>query len=125
MYTPLKQGTFALLSAGLITLLLAGCNAGPQPAAMDEITFNVTASKTTLYQDENATFFANADNTLGRDVRVDWETTGGELDVKDRNRSIQIEFDDPGDYIVSADLYVNGDRIRSDSVEVTVLPLSN
>ncbi len=110
----------ACTAAVALSLGALGCARGPEPASLDNIVFNIEASSNRVYVGEIVTFTVDAYNTLGRDADVRWETTGGKMTTVRDNQAVQIQFDEAGDYIVSADLYVEGDRIRSDSRKVSV-----
>jgi hypothetical protein len=112
--------TLSLLSALAITAMIAACQPRAEPAALDDIAFNIMPSQRVAYVGETVTFTSDIANTLGRDAEIKWETTGGVMDILEQDSAAQIEFDEPGEYIISADLYVDGDRIRSDSEKVII-----
>ncbi len=114
--------TTPLIALALALVSLSACEPKPQPAALDTITFDVTASRYNALAGEVVTFTADATNTLGRSSKVNWTTTGGTIERR-ADTALQIKFNDPGEYIISADLIVDGDRIRSDDAKVKITPV--
>lgn len=110
---------FAML--GLIMLMTA-CETGPKPGEID-VSFDVEASRDTVYAGENVTFFAEVGNTYGRDADIEWTTTGGDMSEVDGDRVRRITFDEPGEYKVSADLMIDSKRVATDMVSVYVRPV--
>ena len=105
-----------VLTAGL------GCETKPEPGSVP-VTFDVEASRTSVLAGENVTFTAKPTNTYDRDASIDWTTTGGDLEIVDDDRVARVTFDDPGEYKVSADLLLEGKRVATEMVKVTVAPV--
>lgn len=76
-----------------------------------------------VYAGEIVTITTETRNLVGREAELRWSTTGGELTTEENGRIARVRFDRPGTYVVSAQLFVNGDLAQTDSVNVEVLPL--
>ena len=116
-----RPTVFASAVVAVAALLLTACDSGPEPAEMDDIVFDIDSSNSNPYAGEIVTFTVDAYNTLGKDTEVNWDITGGDIVKRSKDGAmIQVQFDDPGEYIVNADLIVEGDRIRHDDAKVKV-----
>jgi len=88
-----------------------------------EVGMTIHPSKTNLLAGENATFTVETRNTFGREPRVDWTTSGGQLEMIQNGRAARVTFPQPGTYLVSARLYLNDQLVRTDSTTITVRPV--
>ena len=106
-----------------LTLLAApGCETQPKVAEVP-VGFIVTPSRDIVLAGENVTFTATTTNTIDRDATIEWTTTGGKLEKVDNDRVTRVTFDEPGEYKVSADLLLEGKRVDTEIVKITVTPV--
>jgi hypothetical protein len=116
--------TLLLLPASLA--FLTGCpperRADPVRAA-HEPSMTLVSTANTIYEGEMVTVTARTQNLLGREADIQWSTTGGELTTEDNNRIARVRFDRAGTYVVSSQLFIDGDLRHTDSVTVNVRPL--
>ena len=61
--------------------------------------------------------------TYGRDAKVRWTTTGGQLTTEDNGRIARVRFVDTGTYTVKATLDVDGNPVQTEAVDVHVRPV--
>lgn len=113
----------ALLTAP--ALLVVGCESSPEYATTErQIEFWIEASNRDVVVGETVTVMPRSANTIGRDAEIDWSVSGGELKTEQDGRIARVKYDKPGRYTVKATLDVDGRAIDSESVVITVRPLS-
>lgn len=106
-------------------LMSAGCDFDRETRVerAQEPGLALQATSREIYSGEIATVTAETANLLGRDAEVRWSTTGGELTTQDRGRIARVKFDSPGTYVVSAQLWSDGELVKTDSVTIEVRSL--
>jgi plastocyanin len=112
-----------IVSVGMFSALgVAGCqNDGySENDSADNMKFRVVASNTDIVAGDVVTFTTRSENTLGRDPKVTWTTTGGDIDAEEGGRVARATFKSPGTYTVTGKLELDGHVVRSDSVDVRV-----
>ena len=72
-----------------------------------------------IFAGETVTLTVRDQDTAGRDVNIEWSTSGGELTTERNNRIARVRFDSPGVYTITGRMYAD-DIVLSDSVDVTV-----
>jgi hypothetical protein len=129
--TRIREGSGRkLATAAVAALLLAGTAAftgcrmpGEAPvAAADElgqVDFWVEECRLEVLVGEAVTLTARDRNTAGRDVRIEWMTTGGELTTERNNRLARVQFDNPGTFTITGRMYAD-DFVVSDSIDIHV-----
>jgi hypothetical protein len=85
--------------------------------------FDLHPTAKEVYAGEIVTVTTETHNLLGRDAKVKWATTGGELKTEDEGRIARVKFDRPGTYVVSAQLYSDDEMVQTQSVTINVRPL--
>jgi plastocyanin len=100
----------------------AGCQSNSY-AENDNVRFRVLASNVDIVAGDVVTFSTRSENTLGRDAKVTWTSTGGELDTEDGGRIARATFKKPGTYTVTGRLELDGQPTHSDSIDVRVKPI--
>jgi PKD repeat protein len=112
----------ALTAAGLVGV---GCNSHTiENRPTSDMKLSVSQSATKVKVNEAVTFEAHDANTLGRNAELKWDTTGGKMWTTDKtNRIVQVQYDKPGVYSVTATLSADGRTIESETHTVDVAPL--
>jgi len=112
----------ALTVAGLAGV---GCDTHTiQDRPSSDMKLSVTQSATKVKVNEAVTFEAHDANTLGRNAELKWDATGGKMWTTDKtNRVVQVQYDKPGVYSVTATLSANGQVIERETHTVEVAPL--
>ena len=100
-----------------------GCTTTTYTRADDATDLTVTASSTKVLVNETVTFFPRTENTLGRNAKLTWTSTGGKLTTKDPGPIAQVTFDKPGTYSVDGVLSVDGKEVKRATTVITVSPL--
>ena len=117
--------TFASIALAVAGLGAVGCeshNVPVQSAKMADISVTQSAKKVNV--NETVTFEVSDSNTLGRKADVTWEKTGGNLwYADDTKRVVQVSFNQPGTYSVTAILTVDGRESKRMRYDVDVQPL--
>lgn len=113
---------FAALCA-LTIVAVAGCTHGNPAMSKEAIRFWLEPSHSEILAGEKVTVVSRSANTIGRDVDVAWETTGGEMETLGDGRAVQVEFAKPGSYIISGTLFVDGEQFDKENVQVRVEPV--
>ena len=112
----------------VVVLAIAACNASSRSSSSDSTTsrvgFSLEASRDELLVGETTTIFARSSDTFGRDPRITWTTSAGELVTEQGGRVARLTHDRPGTCVVTAVLTADGREIRRESIEIRVLPLS-
>lgn len=111
------------------TTLVTGCRMPDQTRARaadqatglasTQIDFWLEPSRREALTGETVTLTVRDQDTAGRDVRIEWTTTGGELTTERNNRIARVQFDTPGVFTVTSRMYVD-DLVFSDTVDITV-----
>jgi hypothetical protein len=112
-----------LVSASLT--MLTGCppERRTDPVRATEPTLTLMPTASTVYEGEVVSVMTRTQNLLGREADIQWATTGGELTTEDNDRIARVRFDRAGTYVVSAQLFVNGELRQTDTVTVNVRPI--
>jgi hypothetical protein len=102
-----------------------GCsnNRADEPLANTRPQISLVSSNREIAVGDTTTLTVNSRNTLGRDARVEWTTTGGDLQTADSDRVARLMFEQPGMYTVTASLLVDGREVDRESVNINVRPL--
>jgi len=118
----------AAFSKLALLLLIAGClvlGCGDRTMVGDRAAgMTIRASATRIFSGETVTLFANTRNTLGKDARIDWHSSGGKLSPEENGQRARVMFDEPGTYRVDATLIVDGHEVTRDFVTIVVKALS-
>lgn len=119
----LRQMLVPVLAIAMVGLgvSLSGCER--QRVEAREVMFSLEPTRSNLLVGENTTIFAYSENLLGRDAEIEWDASGGELFTEDRGRIARVYFDEPGQYVVQANLILDGRLARSASTTVNVDPI--
>lgn len=114
----------ALLAVGITAT--AGCrmpsesrSVQPTGLAANQIDFWLEPSMEEIFAGETVTLTVRDQDTAGRDVNIEWSTSGGELTTERNNRIARVRFDSPGVYTITGRMYAD-DIVLSDTVDVTV-----
>jgi hypothetical protein len=114
----------AMMACVLAGAAMAGCaNNREEPLVAGRPQISMVASNREITVGDTTTLTVNSRNTLGRDARVEWATTGGDLQTSDSDRIARVMFDMPGVYTVTASLLVDGREVDRESVNINVRPL--
>ena len=99
----------------------SACAGGSRSSAPDDdVRFRITASSASIVAGEMVTFTTRSENTLGRDPGVKWTSTGGDIKTEENGRIARVTFPNPGTYTVTGRLELDGQAMRSDSVDIRV-----
>lgn len=117
----IASGAILTLALGAM-LTLGACNRNG--VAAREVMFELNPSRSEVLVGENVTIFASSENVLGRDSQIEWDASGGELFTEENGRLARVYFDEPGTYIVQANLVLDGRLARnaSTTIEVNEVP---
>lgn len=118
------QGGAVAASMVAVSTSMTGCDSGAHSAQLAPTEFSIHPSATKLVAGEIATVTVQSANTLGRDAEVRWETSGGDLTTQQNGMVARIRFDQPGRYVVTSRLYLDGDLVQRDSTNIEVVPLT-
>jgi len=114
-----------LAVAGLLAFPLAlGCQSDRSHVVGEEVGFWIDASDTDIVEGELVTLTAHDRNTVGREAKVEWKTTAGEVETEENGRVARVSFDEPGTYTVTGRLVLDGQIVREDSVDIEVRRIS-
>ncbi len=123
---------FRFASTNLILGVLAvgglaastGCTPRSEYSRKDAaLKLDVKPSATKCVVGETITFFSHTENTLGRNAKLEWTTTGGTLKTEDENRVARVTFEKPGTYSVDGVLMADGREVERSTNVVTVSAL--
>ncbi len=106
---------------------VAGCETGSRYGTVpseSRVDIDLEPSTTRLVTGETVTITARVNDTYGRDAKVAWMSTAGDIDTEQDGRVARIKFNEPGTYTVSAVLIIDGNEVRRDFVEIHVKPLT-
>ena len=121
----ITRSTILALMIAVGAASLVACSSGQRTSAdeYDDIEFDIRASDTRIAQDEIVTVRADTENTYGRDAKVKWTSTGGDIDTEDDGRIARITFEKPGMYTMTGNLELEGEVVLADSVDIRVTPV--
>ncbi|MGP1308788.1 MAG: PKD domain-containing protein [Phycisphaerales bacterium] len=109
---------------GLAAIPLAGCETSrPSAVAGTNAQIELDASSDQIVVGETVTFVARTKDTYGRDAKVEWNATSGDLKTEQNGRIARVTFDEVGTYTVRASLMVDGDNVAQDLEEIRVVAL--
>jgi PKD domain len=94
-----------------------------KPLADVQPQINIVSPNREVAAGDTITMTLNSRNTLGRNVRVEWTTTGGSVTPQDNGRIARVQFDQPGAYTVTAKLYADEHLVDQDAVTITARPI--
>lgn len=114
--------TIAALAA-VATVPMLGCETSRHTVAESNAGLDLQASSDSIVVGETVTFVARTFDTYGRDAKINWQTTAGELKTEENGRIARVTFKDVGTYTVSAALSIDGRDVARDLEEVRVRPL--
>lgn len=106
---------------------LAGCNANRTVSERDANAMGLSMwqSAKKVNVNETVTFEITDRNTLGRNAKLTWDTTGGNQWSADKtNRVIQVQYPKPGVYSVTATLTADNQQPISETRTVDVRPIT-
>jgi hypothetical protein len=119
--------TFFLAAALGGLTVLGACRTDNHTTHSSEVgqaRINVEASNTNIMAGETVTFMARTADTYGRNAKVKWTSTAGDLKIDDDGRVARVTFKESGTYSVKGSLWVDNREIETDTVEVRVRPVS-
>ncbi len=105
---------------------VAGCETGSRyetTPSESRVGLDLKPSTTSLLVGEIVTVTARVNDIYGRDAKLEWTSTAGDLDTEQEGRVARVKFNEPGTYTVSAKLMVDGREVQHDYVEIRVKPL--
>lgn len=88
-----------------------------------DTSIRVEAPTRDAFVGDTLTFVARSTDTYGRDAKIVWTTTAGDVRTEEEGRIARITFNEPGTYSVRATLELNGQPVNSDIFEVRVSPV--
>jgi len=114
--------------AGCTLVASNGCTAPTSDYSKNDhaLKLSVQPSSRKCMEGETVTFLSRTENTLGRDARLEWTTTGGDdavLKTEQENRVARVTFKKPGTYSVDGILMADGKEVDRSTTVVTVTPL--
>lgn len=117
--------TRSILGALLVVagLTLSACETGGQTASTQP-TISLTPSNRNILAGEVVTVTTQTRNTLGRDSEIQWQSSGGDLTTSRDGRIARVQFNEPGQYKIRANLMVNGQPVQTREVTIQVRPLA-
>lgn len=125
----LKSGLPAMLGSAILIVGLAaftGCRMPGQAQpdrtmsmATNYVDFWIESSRQEVLVGEVVTLMVRDQDTAGREINIEWSTTGGELSTERNNRIARLQFDSPGEYTVTGRMYAD-DIVISDSIDISV-----
>ena len=96
-----------------------GCQTDPEAVQWDTPTLNLTTSRSEVAVGETTTVFAQTTNMLGREIRIDWDATLGEIEPIRDGRMARFRSDEPGEAVVTATMSVD-DEVYGDALVIEV-----
>jgi hypothetical protein len=117
--------TVALILLGVGTAgLSVGCHSNASYSNKDDaMSVQVQPSAHKALVGETVTFLSRTENTLGRDAKLEWKTTGGDLSTEQDGRIARVKFDQQGTFTVSAILSADGKVVDRSDTDIQVSPL--
>jgi hypothetical protein len=101
----------------------ANNNAGQQPLIDQQPQVSIVPGNTNVVTGDSTTLTVTSRNTLGRNAKIEWTTTGGKLHTEQDGRVARVQFDQPGAYTVTAKLRIGDYIADQDSVTINARPL--
>ncbi len=127
-FTTHFRSALALVALAAVAGALVACQPRQRESVnawtADGIELNVRSSDQSVLSGQVVVLTADATNALGRDVRVEWDAPGGELETEEGGHIARVRYDRPGTYIIVSRLYVNDDLHRTETTRVTVRPVN-
>ncbi len=90
--------------------------------APDKVSIHLESAPREVIVGDTVTFIAHTTDTFGRNVKVNWSSTAGEVQTDEGGRIARVKFNDAGTYSVKATLELDGRPVQSDMAEVRVRP---
>jgi plastocyanin len=119
--TPLALAAVVALAA----VPMLGCETSRHNTIADNNAgLDVQASSDSIVAGETVTFIARSYDTYGRDAKIQWKSTAGDLKTEENGRVARVTFKEVGTYTVSATLTVDGRETARDMEEVRVRALN-
>lgn len=122
-----------IMALGLAALYSVGCSSSGsnksetevmnEPLASNRPQIALIASNKEIVQGDTTTLTVDSRNTLGRDAKIDWTATGGDVQTDDSGRVARVRFDSPGVYTVIARLLIDGREFDREMMNINVRPL--
>lgn len=112
----------ALIAAGSLVACNQTSRSSGDPT-VSRVGLNLESSTRTLLIGEVVTIIARTEDTYGRDSKITWTTTSGDLTTEQDGRVARVKFDQPGLYTITAVLEVDGKETRRSSVDIRVKPV--
>jgi len=108
----------------LASLALGGCNNNQHvDPAVGNATIAIDAASREFRVGDTATFIARTNDTYGRDAQVRWSSPVGNLTTDQEGRVARIKFTEAGTFSVTSTLEIDGRPVKSDMIDVRVLPV--
>lgn len=124
----MNRKALALFAAAplLAAFPLSGCETSNRTryAAANNADLTLDASSDNVMVGETVTLIARTIDTYGRDAKIEWNTTAGDLKTEQDGRVARVQFREIGTYTVRAQLKVDGQVVATDIAEVRVRPVS-
>jgi hypothetical protein len=119
------------MSAALIVGVLAlagGCSdyqqGGDSSSPGGNASIDIEGGSRDALVGDTVTFVARSRDTYGRDAKITWNATAGDVTTDQEGRVARVKFTEPGTYSVRASLEIDGQPVQSDMVEVRVKPIN-
>ncbi len=113
-----------LAVAALLVMAAAGCNQSSYSgsgATTAGLTLEPSARE--IVVGETVTVVARTHDTYGRDARVTWSTTAGDLSEEQSGRIARVKFTEIGTYTIKSMLNIEGKLVETQMVEIRVKPI--
>jgi hypothetical protein len=94
-----------------------------KPLADTQPQINIIAHNRDVAAGDTVTLTVSSRNTLGRNARIEWTTTGGGVTPEENGRIARVQFKEPGAYTVTSKLFVDGRLVDQDAVTITARPI--
>jgi hypothetical protein len=124
----MKVSTRILLASVLLALgTSAACDTTTHSSgdpASSHVGLSLETSTRELTKGEIVTIIARSEDTYGRESKISWTTTSGDLTTEQNGRVARIRFEEAGTYTVTAVLMIDGREARRATVDIHVKPLS-
>lgn len=113
-----------LTIAALLSLASVGCHQSSYSNST-ETTAGLTLepSSREIVVGETVTVVARTHDTYGRDAKVTWSTTAGDLSEEQSGRVARVRFPEVGTYTIKGTLTVDDKQIKTEMVEIRVKPI--
>ena len=113
------------IAATLLALSAVGCNQTAYPSNPNQTTaaLSLEASSRDIVTGETVTVVARTRDTYGRDAKIKWTASSGDIRQEQEGRVARVKFTEPGTYTISASLSINDQVVQSDMVEIRVKPI--